>query len=73
VSRETVRETVFWWKTPLVWALRSSRSAAASFSAASGSPALVCTARTALRTVDRTCLFRSCRFSDWRWRFLAEG
>jgi len=68
-----VRETVFRWKTPLVWALRSSCSARASFSAASGSALPACTARTALRTVDRTCLLRACRFSDWRWRFLAEG
>ena len=73
MSRETVRETVFRWKTPFDWALRSSRSARASFSPASASALPDSTARTALRAVERMCLFRACRFSDWRWRFLAEA
>lgn len=73
VRRETVRETVLGWNTPLFWALRRSFSARARSSEALSEPGAPFTARIAFRTVERTCLLRACRLSDWRWRFLAEG
>lgn len=69
-----VREAVRVWSTPLEAPFRITLSARANRSWRSLSPpsAAARTARTALRTVERTCLFPMRRLSDWRWRFSAE-
>jgi hypothetical protein len=65
-SRETVRETVFWWRAPFETARLSSRSASLNRSVRSSAPAAARTRVTALRTRVFRLRFRTRRFSDWR-------